>query len=145
MKLYTWLIIQHAAQKQNSEFRKRNGFTLAESLICLLVICLLMVIVPAKKTRVSVERFMSELENRIVMVQSQSFSEKQPSKIEIRNSSAVFSSGTIRYPAGICCEEASIAFNSRGNIQAGGHFSCSDGSQTRTMIYQIGTGRIRYE
>lgn len=145
MNQYLRIRDRQAAQKPGLKCTERNGFTLTESLICLLIICLIMLITPGPKNRVSIERFMSGLENRIVMVQSQSFSEKLPSKIEIRNSSAVFSSGSIRFPAGITCEEASIAFNSRGNIQAGGHFSCSDGFQTRTMVYQIGTGRVRYE
>ena len=139
------------AKKQNTDLNKKqniamkNGFTLSEFLVCLLIVCILMITTKSSNSSSSLPVFMKQMESRYLQVQQQSFALKQEKRIRIDENYALFDHQKFQYPKGIVCEPASFGFSSRGNIQTAGSFICSNETESMKLVIQIGTGRIRDE
>lgn len=122
-----------------------NGFSLAETLLVLLMACILMVLVPGKQRQIPLDLFMEELESEICSVQALSFARKESQEIGIQERKAILPAKTVSYPDSVSCTPFSFGFNARGNITKGGSVTCTNGQVQQKMVFQIGAGRIRHE
>ncbi|MGM9946701.1 prepilin-type N-terminal cleavage/methylation domain-containing protein [Floccifex sp.] len=120
-----------------------NGFTIIEMLIVLLI--LVCFTIPFVKPDPSFDIFMKKMRIYSIICQEKAFLYKQNQNVSIQEHQAVFDDFVYVYPETITCEPVSFHYNSNGNISQALSYSCQSLTQQKTLIYQLGSGRVRYE
>lgn len=119
-----------------------NGFTLKEMLIVLLILCML--------SRVSIPRYdplslgMKKIQEACLQAQMQAYITKTKVPIEISRSEAYFGQLWMKFDQFVC-EPYAFHYNEKGNISKGGRLFCSAGQNQKSIVFQIGMGRMRIE
>lgn len=124
--------------------KKANGYTLSEMLMVLLIAAIFLQI-GTVSYKGSLDVFMKELEERILLVQMDAYQSKQKTQVSVGSTSLEANGNTWDYPDGIACSTATFTFNGNGNISKGGSIVCEKGNKTRKMVIQIGSGKMRIE
>lgn len=124
---------------------RKNGFTVGEMLMVLLIVILLTTISLPVQNPESLTLFMKTVMAKTISVQEKSFAEKQETEIRFESTKAVFDQTVYRYPEAVFCEEKVFSFNEKGNIRKGGTLRCQKKGTVQKLIFQIGTGRVRHE
>ena len=120
-----------------------NGYTLIEMLFVMMI--LLIFSIPMSIMKPSLELFMKRLLFYSVSMQEKAFAEKREVDIEIDKEEATFDLFLFRYPNGITCTPISFHYNAKGNVSNAFHVTCSNAKDTKKLVVQLGSGRIRVE
>ncbi len=131
--------------KDGKRHGQRNGFTVVEILIVLLVMGVMMSLGYARIPAASLNLFMKQLESAILSEQFAAFESREKREIQINRSSFQGNEMQFTYPRGITCSPLNLSYNARGNIAKAGSVNCSDGHHRSKMVFQIGAGRVRIE
>lgn len=121
-----------------------NAFSLIEMLVVLLIVSICMMGIHVS-TQVPLFLFMKQLQSRFLVCQQKAFCQKEDIAIEIRENQALFDSDIWTYPMGIACSPGHYSFNANGNISRAGTIRCTNSSQQRSLVLQLGSGRSRIE
>lgn len=135
------------ANKWRSSMDKQpsaNAFTLLETLFVLFLISMLTVLslLPHKS---QLEYFSKKLLAYSVLTQEKAFSTKETKEVRIEKNRAFFDDIEFKYPQDITCTPFSFHYNARGNISQAKTIECTERNNTISIIYQLGSGRVRLE
>lgn len=122
-----------------------NAFTILEMMIVLLIVSISTIGIQAHSYQPSLSIFMKKMMSYSIILQEQAFIEKEQKQVTIENSQAYFDSTLLTYPTVISCEAQSFHYNEKGNISKANTITCYRGNETMSLIYQLGTGRVRIE
>ncbi len=131
--------------KDGKRFGQRNGFTVMEILIVLLVVGVMMSLGHGRTPAASLNLFMKQLESAVLSEQFAAFESREKREVQINRSSFQGKETRFTYPGGITCSPLNLSYNARGNIAKAGSVNCSDGHHRAKMVFQIGAGRVRVE
>ena len=92
-----------------------NGFTMIESLIVLLIVCVLSIGISQNQNQSNLTIFMEKL---------MSYCE---------------------FDESIACETLRFHYNAKGNISKANTLECHDQQGTKKLIFQLGSGRVRID
>ena len=120
-----------------------NGYTLMEMLVVLLIVTLFSIPVSLQKDHLIL--FMKKMKMYSIAVQCNAFQLKEVKTIRIGNKEALFDDKLFHYPDTISCSSVTFHYNENGNISQALSYTCKDSSHKMKMIYQLGSGRVRYE
>lgn len=128
------------------EMRKlNNGFTVLEMMIVLLILSISTLGIQAHSYHPSLSIFMKKMMSYSIVLQEQAYLEKEEKQVDIGSSYAVFDDDVFNYPNGISCDLQSFHYNEKGNISRANTVTCHQGKESMSLIYQLGTGRVRIE
>ena len=88
---------------------------------------------------------MKKMKMYSIAVQCNAFQLKEVKTIRIGNKEALFDDKLFYYPDTISCSSVTFHYNENGNISQALSYTCKDSSHKMKMIYQLGSGRVRYE
>lgn len=126
--------------------RKPNGYTLLQCLLVLFILSIsLAVSLPALRPEMPLSVFFERMESRILAEQEKAIAGRMRTSLEIAQDSMYSQEWKEAFPRQIACEPFSIGFNEKGNISTAGSVHCRSKTQKGRMIFQIGSGRMRYE
>ncbi|MDD7281380.1 competence type IV pilus minor pilin ComGD [Floccifex sp.] len=120
-----------------------NGFTIVEMLFVLLIVC--MFSIPIQKPKSSLTMFMKQMMAYSITMQQKAFETKQEVNVTINKHNALFDEYSVDYPSNISCTPVSFHYNENGNISKALTLSCYEENKQMKLIYQLGSGRVRYE
>ncbi|MGN1277248.1 MAG: prepilin-type N-terminal cleavage/methylation domain-containing protein [Floccifex sp.] len=120
-----------------------NGFTIIEMLVVLFI--LLCFSIPFVKPVSSFDIFIKKMRIYSIICQEKAFLYKQNQTVTIQEHQAIFEDFIYVYPDEFTCEPISFHYNANGNISQALSYRCQSLHQEKTMIYQLGSGRVRYE
>lgn len=123
----------------------RNGFTVMEMLIVMLIVGILMSMGVNRTPSASLNLFMKQLQSAILTEQFGAFEEREKRQVRIDRHSFKGDAIFFDYPQGITCSPLTVSYNARGNIAKAGTVNCSDGHHFGKLVFQIGAGRVRLE
>lgn len=123
----------------------KNGFTLLQSLLVLLLTGVMMIPALNVSRSPSLSVFMETLSLRLVMEQSESFIYKEVRKVQIERTKLIASDQTFEFPRGIACEPYTLYWNENGNPGRAGTIRCHTNKETWKLVVGLGSGRIHYE
>lgn len=122
-----------------------NGFTILEMMIVLLIISVSTIGIQAHSYHPSLSIFMKKMMSYSIALQEQAYIHKEEKQVSIGHSYAMFEDTMLEYPNGIACDVLSFHYNEKGNISRANTVTCYQGNETMSLIYQLGTGRVRIE
>ena len=124
--------------------KRNNGFTLVETLIVLLVvgICLVCTI---SFSQPPLMIFMKQLQSRLLLCQQNAYISKERIPIQIGDRAALFGQDYISYPLSVSCNPIVLSFNSNGAPNRACSITCTNGMQSKKIVVQLGSGRMRIE
>ena len=125
--------------------RPTNGFTMLECLLVLLIISILSISIPKMTYKDTMEITMKNITNLCVYVQEKAFIHKKDTYIHFNEDFIVFEDYEYVLPSSISCDMTSLYFNEKGNINHGQSIHCHKGNTSYKLIFQLGSGRVRYE
>ncbi len=114
-----------------------------EMLVVLLIVTLFSIPVSLQKDHLTL--FMKKMKMYSIAVQCNAFQLKEVKTIRIGNKEALFDDKLFHYPDTISCSSVTFHYNENGNISQALSYTCKDSSHKMKMIYQLGSGRVRYE
>ena len=120
-----------------------NAFSLLEMLMVLLMISIFSISFMIPKDNLTI--FMDQMLMYSVISQEEAFIEKKDVNVTIENHYAQFGNITFEYPDSIACSIKSFHYNSKGNISSANTVTCSNGTTSKSLIYQLGSGRVRID
>ncbi|MDQ0337684.1 competence protein ComGD [Caldalkalibacillus uzonensis] len=143
----------------------QDGLALAEMLMVLAIFSILiMMVIPAYHSphqRLEKEEFFQQLENDLVLAQQAAITELRVVELEFNPVNRLYlvryrDGDTIvvrRFPDGVSLStnfsRNRFHFNRHGHISQGGrlffHYETPNGTETRTYIFQLASGRYRVE
>lgn len=122
-----------------------NGFTLLESMLVLLVVCIsLSLSVPTRRSS-SLSIFMKDLEQRLLQAQAMAYSKSEPYRCEIRELSLNVNGSLIQFPEGIACSPMEFSFNEKGGVSKAGTIICTSADRSARLVITLGSRRMRIE
>lgn len=74
----------------------------------------------------------------------QAYSTKKKVPIEIFRSEAYFGESWMKFDHFVC-QPYAFHYNEKGNISKGGRLSCSADQKQKSIVFQLGMGRMRIE
>lgn len=122
-----------------------NGFTMIESLIVLLIVCVLSIGISQNQNQSNLTIFMEKLMSYCVLMQEKAFIEKRETRVEIYEDHAVFDGEYYEFDESIACETLRFHYNAKGNISKANTLECHDQKGTKKLIFQLGSGRVRID
>jgi len=121
-----------------------NAFTLLESMLTLLIVTILGLVLKSTPTS-SMTLFLYTMQMRCVSLQEQAYAQKESKSVTFYETYALFDDMLVEYPSSIVCSSGSFSYNAKGNISMAGTISCQSPSQKASLIFQLGSARVRYE
>lgn len=121
-------------------YHNKNGFTLLEMLVVLLIVSILSFGF-STQMNTSLYLFMKKAQTLSITAQEKAYVEHQ------RIDMSVDSKIDIEYyiPKDIVCDPVSFYYNSKGNISKALTLRCQNANSKMKLVYQLGTGRVRLE
>lgn len=127
-----------------AKHKRNNGFTLIESLLVLLIVSLVTTIFYAT-AQTPLYLFMKQLQTQLVTSQQIAYVTKNTQVVDILEQGIVLNDQIMEYPFSVSCEPIHFHFNASGNISKAGTIVCHNKTQTKKIILQLGSGRMRIE
>lgn len=125
--------------------KNRNGFTLAETLLVLFVICIFTQLFLSLKKPAALYPVLQQVQSFLETAQASAISERTKKTVRINTHSINWENQSLQLPESIVCDSGAFSFNAKGNVSSGGSIRCRNGQEQGKIILQIGPGRIRIE
>lgn len=122
-----------------------NGFSILESMMVLLIVVILSSISFSLSNQSSLNTTAQILLNLSLQTQQKAFIEKEEKSIAFYDTYALFDEAVFYYPKGFVCDLSSYHFNAKANISKAGTTICKADNRQLKLIFQLGSGRVRYE
>ena len=121
-----------------------NAFTMLETMFVLLILTVFTWLsIPPSFS--SVNLFAKRVMAYSVLTQEKAFVEKSEKEVRIETHKAVFDTIELEYPSRITCDPYTFHYNAKGNISRANTIKCYEGERTISLIFQLGSGRVRIE
>ncbi|MBP3853373.1 MAG: hypothetical protein J6D18_02260 [Erysipelotrichaceae bacterium] len=124
--------------------RLNNAFTLLEALLVLLIVSVCSLSVHSA-TQVPLLVFMKQMETNLFHCQQQAFAQKRKVVVQIGEQAALMDERLRDYPLGVSCHPQVLSFNANGNVSRATTVTCTNQTQQRKIVIQLGSGRMRIE
>ena len=124
-------------------YRNKNGFTLLEMLVVLLIVSILSFGL-STRTHTSLYLFMKKIQTQCITAQEIAYVEHRRVDVSV-GSKIVIDDTEYRIDKDIVCEPISFYYNAKGNISKALTLRCQNANAKMKLIYQLGTGRVRLE
>lgn len=124
--------------------RRKNGFTLSEVLVGLLiasVLCLCSLPVSLQSEVMQLEA----IKQFIIDQQLKAIVLRERRTVEIHPQKVLSSEEELGFKDGLACTPVLLEYNAKGHPLKATSFQCSVKHETYKFIIQLGSGRIRYE
>ena len=120
-----------------------NAFTLLEMMVVLFIVSIFSFsfYIPGD----SLSLFMEKMMMYSITCQEKAFQNKEEVDVEIDRDYALFGDVEFDYPSSIHCSTTSFHYNSKGNISKAQTVSCTNGQASQSLVYQLGSGRVRID
>lgn len=128
-----------------SRVERKNGFTMAQSLMVILLLVVIIQVFGIQKQKGSLNLFAQNLLNEIQIEQFKAMSMRTRKEVAIDVHHAKTEEKIIDYPRSVTCSYQVLIFNARGNIAKGGTITCNQGKEEVHLVFQLGAGRGRVE
>lgn len=128
-----------------SKIQGKNGFTIAQCLLVILMISVIVQVFGIRKQDTSLNLFAQNLLNEIQIEQFKAMSTRSKKEVAIDVHHAQTDEKIIDYPSSVTCSYQVLIFNARGNIAKGGTIQCNQGKEEVHLVFQLGAGRGRVE
>lgn len=125
--------------------KSANGFTLAESLLVLLICTITAVLSPFPGQKAELSLFMRQMKTRLEALQMQAFSQKEILSAQVLENRMIVNGQTVLFPSGTACTPARIYFNEKGNVAGAGSLTCTFQNKSQKLVWQLGQGRMRID
>ena len=124
-------------------YRNKNGFTLLEMLVVLLIVSILSFGL-STQMNTSLYLLMKKVQTLSITAQEKAYVEHQRIDMSVNSKINV---GDIEYciPKDIVCDPVSFYYNTKGNISKALTLRCQNANSKMKLVYQLGTGRVRLE
>lgn len=122
-----------------------NGFSLLESMLVLLIVVILSSVSFSSSNKSSLNTAAQMLMNLSLQTQQKAFIEKEEKSVTFYDNYALFDEAVFYYPKGLVCDLSSYHFNAKANISKAGTTVCRQNNKTLRLVFQLGSGRMRYE
>ncbi|WP_346671085.1 competence type IV pilus minor pilin ComGD [Faecalicoccus acidiformans] len=122
-----------------------NAFTLLEGLFVLLIISLLTLVTIFKPVSSSLKLFGNQILSYCVFTQEKAFMDKEQKNVEIKTDHAIFDKIRFNFPHSITCDPFTYHYNAKGNISQAHTIHCQNEQDSISLVFQLGSGRVRIE
>lgn len=130
---------------KQSTTNKPNGFTMLELMVVVLVVSVLLHTLALTPRPDRLGLFSRQLLLTIQSEQFKAFESRQSRQIVIDKHAYETVKRKVEYPASISCTPQVLLFTNKGNIAKGGSVTCSQGSKSVRLVFQLGTGKGRID
>lgn len=117
-------------------YPNKNGFTLVEMLVVLLIVSMLGFGL-STKMHSSLYVFMKNLQTLCITAQEKAY-------VEI-DDSIYMDDVEYKIPHDIACDHVSFYYNAKGNMSKAMSLHCQNASSQMKLVFQVGAGRVRLE
>lgn len=124
-------------------YPNKNGFTLIEMLVVLLIVSMLGFGL-STKMHCSLYVFMKNLQTLCITAQEKAYVKHRKVYVEIGDS-IYMDDVEYKIPHDIACDHVSFYYNAKGNISKAMSLHCQNASSQMKLVFQVGAGRVRLE
>lgn len=124
-------------------FPNKNGFTILEMLMVLLIVSVLALVTSSKPSS-SLYIFMKQVQSLCICAQQKAYVNSTKIQVDM-NESFWVDSMEYPIPKDIVCETDSFYYNEKGNISKANTLRCHNAKEKMKLVFQLGTGRVRLE
>ena len=122
-----------------------NAFTLLEALFVLLIVSVLTLTGITNPSISSLKLFGNQFLSYCVYTQEKAFMDKEEKTVKIYTDHAIFDQIQFTYPHSITCDPFTYHYNAKGNISQAHTIRCHNEQDSISLIFQLGSGRVRIE
>lgn len=119
---------------------RTNAFTLAESLLVLLVALVVLYLIPITQVSLPQRMKMAQVKQACIQAQMKAYLTQKKVSITLFKNGIVVDDKT-QWIEGIGCEHALFHYNEKGNISQALSVQCKQAK----LVFQLGLGRVRVE
>lgn len=120
-----------------------KGFNLLEMIIVLLIISILSLTLLIQRFDFAKLKWnMIKMDTFIMLKKREAILLKTEKDIVIKDNVITDNESSLYLDPNIVCESYIIHFNERGNVNNGGHFTCSYGSYEKNVVINLGSGNV---
>ena len=127
----------------NKPYPNKNGFTLVEMLVVLLIVSMLGFGL-STKIHSSLYVFMKNLQTLCITAQEKAYVKHRKVYVEI-DDSIYMDDVEYKIPHDIACDHVSFYYNAKGNMSKAMSLHCQNASSQMKLVFQVGAGRVRLE
>lgn len=124
-------------------YPNKNGFTLIEMLVVLLIVSMLGFGL-STKMHCSLYVFMKNLQTLCITAQEKAYVKHRKVYVEIGDS-IYMDDVEYKIPHDIACDHVSFYYNAKGNMSKAMSLHCQNASSQMKLVFQVGAGRVRLE
>lgn len=122
-----------------------NAFTLLEALFVLFIVSLFTLVEITGPSMSSLKLFGNQFLSYCVYTQEKAFMDKEEKTVEIKTDHAIFDEIQFDYPHSITCDPFTYHYNAKGNISQAHTIHCRNVQDSISLVFQLGSGRVRIE
>ena len=127
------------------KLKLNKGFTLIEMIFVLSLMSIMMLLFVSTQSVSLLNTTMLRSKELILQAQLTAIETRQRQTVIFTLNTIEFDSETLLLPSNMVCDNKRITFNAMGNINQAQRVCCYEGSRTKCLVFQLGSGRCSLE